>query len=404
MNVALKQLQPSEGPPALRGEVVGVEPSRKGWRRIPWGIVVPIATALIISALPAPSGLERHAWAFFAIFVATIVGLIIEPFPFPAMGMIGATTVAFLAPWALFSAKEMANAKFKAPEEAIKWMLSGWSSTTVWLVFTAFTFALGYEKTGLGRRIALLLVKAMGRRTLFLGYAVMLSDAIIAPFTASNTARSAGTVFPIVRNMPALFDSKPHDPSSRKIGGYLMWTAFASTGVTSTMFLTALAPNLLCVEIAKKVANVDITWTQWFLGAAPFGIVMLLLLPLLIYWIYPPAVKDSPEVPRWAAEELRKMGPITRNEVLLGILVLGAVLGWILGASFVNATTVALVAVALMILLGIVSWRDISGNKTAWDTIVLLAFLVSLAEGLSRTGFIKWFDDCSRARPRTPPR
>ncbi len=245
----------------------------------------------------------------------------------------------------------------------------------------------------LGRRIALALVKAMGRRTLFLGYAVMLSDAIIAPFTASNTARSAGTIFPIVRNMPPLFDSKPNDPSSRKIGGYLMWTAFAATGITSTTFLTALAPNLLCIEIAKKVANVEISWTQWFLAAAPFGIVMLLLLPLLVYWIYPPEIKESAEVPIWASGELKKMGPLSRNEIVLAILVFGAVLAWIFGASVINATTVALVAVSLMILLGVVSWRDVSGNKTAWDTVVLLAFLVSLADGLSRTGFIKWFDD-----------
>jgi L-tartrate/succinate antiporter len=361
--------------------------------RVPWGVIAPVLVALVLSLLPAPHGLERHAWVFFSIFVATIVGLVIEPFPFPAVGLIGSAAVALLAPWALFGAKELSNPKFRWPEEAIKWMLSGWSSTTVWLVFTAFTFALGYEKSGLGRRIALALVKVMGRKTLFLGYAVMLSDAIIAPFTASNTARSAGTIFPIVRNMPPLFDSKPHDPSARKIGGYLMWVAFAATAITSSTFLTALAPNLLCVEIARKVANVEITWTQWFVAAAPFGIVMLAVLPLLVYWIYPPSVKDSPEVPRWAAEELRKMGPLSLKEVLLAIIVFGAILGWIFGASVVNATTVAMVAISLMILVGIVSWKDISGNRTGWDTIVLLAFLVSLAEGLSRTGFIKWFDD-----------
>jgi len=364
-----------------------------GWRaRVPWGVLAPLAIAIGLALLPTPQGLERHAWIFFAIFAATIAGLIIEPFPFPAVGLIGATAVAVLAPWALFGAKELANPKFKAPEEAIKWMLSGWSSTTVWLVFTAFTFALGYEKSGLGRRIALALVKKMGRKTLFLGYAVMLSDAILAPFTASNTARSAGTIFPIVRNMPPLFDSRPHDPSARKIGGYLMWTAFAATAVTSTTFLTALAPNLLCIEIAKRVANVEITWTQWFLAAAPFGVVMLLLLPLLVYWIYPPRIRDSPEVPRWAADELRKMGPLSRNEVVLAILVGGAIVGWIFGGAVINATTVALVAISLMILLGVVSWRDVSGNRVAWDTVVLLAFLVSLAEGLSRTGFIGWFD------------
>jgi len=353
---------------------------------------LPIAVSVIIALCPTPAGLEQHAWYFFAIFAGTITALVIESFPFAAIGLMGSTIVAVLAPWVLFGAKELANPKFRAPEEAIKWMLTGWSSSTVWLVFTAFTFALGYEKSGLGRRIALVLVKLMGRKTLLLGYAVMLSDALIAPFTSSNTARSAGIIFPIVRNLPGLYDSKPNDPSSRKIGGYVMWVAFATTGVTSSIFLTALAPNLLCIEIIRKITKIDISWTDWFVASAPFGIVMLLLLPLLVYWIYPPEIKEGDEVPKWAASELKEMGPVSRNEIVLAIIVFTAILFWIFGAAIINATTVALVAVTLMMILKIVKWDDIAGNKTAWNTIVLLAFLVSLAEGLSRTGFIHWFD------------
>lgn len=357
-----------------------------------WIAFLPIVVTLFIALFPSPSGLEQHAWYFFAIFAGTIVALVVESFPFAAIGLMGATVVTVFAPWVLFSAQELANPKFKAPEQAIKWMLTGWSSTTVWLVFAAFTFALGYEKSGLGRRIALVLVKLMGRRTLLLGYAVMLSDALIAPFTSSNTARSGGIIFPIVRNLPPLYDSKPNDPSSRKIGGYVMWVAFATTGVTSSMFLTALAPNLLCVEIIKKITKVEISWIDWFLAAAPFGIVMLLVLPLLIYWIYPPEIKEGEAVPKWAASELEKIGKISRNEIMLASIVFTAILFWIFGAAIINATTVALVAVSLMIITKIIKWDDIAGNKTAWNTIILLAFLVSLAEGLSRTGFIHWFD------------
>lgn len=357
-----------------------------------WIAFLPIVVTLFIALFPSPSGLEQHAWYFFAIFAGTIVALVVESFPFAAIGLMGATVVTVFAPWVLFSSQELANPKFKAPEQAIKWMLTGWSSTTVWLVFAAFTFALGYEKSGLGRRIALVLVKLMGRRTLLLGYAVMLSDALIAPFTSSNTARSGGIIFPIVRNLPPLYDSKPNDSSSRKIGGYVMWVAFATTGVTSSMFLTALAPNLLCVEIIKKITKVEISWIDWFLAAAPFGIVMLLVLPLLIYWIYPPEIKEGEAVPKWAASELEKIGKISRNEIMLASIVFTAILFWIFGAAIINATTVALVAVSLMIITKIIKWDDIAGNKTAWNTIILLAFLVSLAEGLSRTGFIHWFD------------
>jgi L-tartrate/succinate antiporter len=119
-------------------------------------------------------------------------------------------------------------------------------------------FALGYEATGLGRRIALLLVNSLGRRTLGLGYATALSDLCLAPVMPSNTARSGGTVYPIVTNIPPLYGSFPND-QPRSIGGYLLWTGFATTCVTSSMFLTALAPNLLAVEIARKVAHVDIS-------------------------------------------------------------------------------------------------------------------------------------------------
>lgn len=358
-----------------------------------WTAFLPILVILGISICPAPAGLEPHAWYFFAIFAGTIAALITESFPFAAIGLMGAGLVTVLAPWVLFGPEDFAGPKFKAPEEAIKWMLTGWSSTTVWLVFAAFTFALGYEKSGLGRRIALLLVKHMGRRTLLLGYAVMLSDLLIAPFTSSNTARSAGIIFPIVRNLPALYGSKPNDPSSRKIGGYIMWVAFATTGITSSMFLTALAPNLLCVELIRKIAKVDISWTQWFLAAAPFGVVMLLLLPLLVYWIYPPEIKEGEEVPRWAGQQLTEMGPVSKNEILLACIVFIAILFWIFGAAIINATTVALIAVTAMVVTKVVKWDDIAGNKTAWNTIVLLAFLVSLAEGLSRTGFIHWVDN-----------
>jgi L-tartrate/succinate antiporter len=252
-------------------------------------------------------------------------------------------------------------------------------------------FALGYDKTGLGRRIALLLVRAMGRKTLTLGYAVMISDALLAPFTPSSTARSGGTIYPIIRNLPALYDSKPNDPSMRRVGSYLMWVAICSVCVTSSMFLTALAPNLLAVELVKKTAQIELAWMDWFIAFAPVGILLLATLPLLVYWIYPPQVKESKEVPAWAAGELAKMGPVTTREITLGILVLIALLLWIFGGDIMDATTAALVVISLMLLFKVVTWDDITGNKAAWNTLAWFATLVALAGGLTQVGFVKWF-------------
>src|SRR5512137_558399 len=365
-------------------------PAKASTMKLSWKALVPIAVAIAIAIIPAPAGLAPHAWYYFAIFAGVIIGLMLEPLPGGAIGLIGVTVVAVLSPWVLFAPAELAKPGFKSFNAALTWALSGFSNTTVWLIFGAFMFALGYEKTGLGKRIALLLVKKMGKRTLTLGYAVMIADTLLAPFTPSNTARSGGTIFPVIRNLPALYDSKPND-TSRKIGSYLMWTALAATCVTSSMFLTALAPNLLAIELVKKTAQIDISWGQWFVGFLPVGVVLIAALPFIIYKLYPPEIKSGTEVPAWAAQESGKMGPLSRNELIMGALVILALALWIFGSAFIDPTTVALVVISLMVLTGVVQWNDITGNKAAWNVLVWFATLVTLAGGLSTVGFISWF-------------
>ena len=360
---------------------------------VSWKALAPVLVAIAIALVPAPAGLPQHAWYYFAIFGGVIVGLMLEPIPGAAIGLIGVTVVTVLSQWVLYSPAELAKPGFKPANAALAWALSGFANSTVWLIFGAFMFALGYEKTGLGRRIALLLVRSMGRRTLTLGYAVAAADLLLAPFTPSNTARSGGTIYPVIRNLPALYDSKPNDPSARRIGSYIMWTALATTCVTSSMFLTALAPNLLALELIRKTVGVELSWMLWFLAFAPAGIVLLLAVPLLTYILYPPEVKEGSEVPAWAAGELTKMGPLSRREMLLGLLVLIALVLWIFGESFMNATTAALVVIALMLITKVVTWEDMLSNKQAWNTLAWFATLVALAGGLSQTGFVKWFAD-----------
>jgi L-tartrate/succinate antiporter len=307
------------------------------------------------------------------------------------VGLVGLSVTALLSPYVLFAPADLAKPGFKLTSQTINWALSGFSSTTVWLVGGAFMFALGYQKSGLGRRIALLLVRALGRSTLLVGYATTLADAVLAPFTPSNTARSAGILFPIVSNLPPLYDSKPHDPSARKFGGYIMWTTFAAGCVTSSLFMTAAAPNFLAIEFIDKIVHVHITYLQWMKGSLPFALPLLLALPLLVYWLYPPEVKRSTEVTAWAGSELRKMGTISAREIILAVLVTGAIVLWVIGGSFVDATLTALVAIALMLVCGVVTWDDMAKNHSAWTTLMLLATLVTLADGLSRAGFVKWF-------------
>jgi citrate:succinate antiporter/L-tartrate/succinate antiporter len=167
------------------------------------------------------------------------------------------------------------------------------------------------------------------------------------------------------------------------------------------MFVTALAPNAAALALVKQTAGLDVTWTQWLAGFWPIGVPLLALVPLLVYVLYPPGIKTSPEVPAWAAEELRGMGPTTGREKVMGALVVFAVFLWIvgsnrdislplLGSQFVDATGVVLLANALMLVTGVVAWDEVLGHKAAWNVLVWFATLVALADGLNRVGFVAW--------------
>ena len=352
-----------------------------------WRAALPLLVGAVIVLLPDPPGLAPYAWRYFALFAATIVALITEPIPAAAIGLISVTFAGALG--LPFTPAQLHDPAFRFPSEALKWALGGFINPTVWLIFGAFVFAMGYQQTGLGRRIALVLVKRLGGRTLGLGYAIALSDLALAPFTPSNTARSAGIIFPVIASIPPLYGSERGE-SARRIGGYLMWVAFASTCVTSSMFVTALAPNVLAVELVRKAIGIEVTWTSWFLGFLPVGALLLAVLPWLVYRIYPPEVRTSVEVPRWAARELTVLGRVTRNEWIMAALVSTALALWIAGARVIDPTMVALVGISLMLVTGIVSWADVVGNTPAWNVLVWFATLIVLADGLNKVGMVDW--------------
>ena len=122
-----------------------------------------MAVGLVLWFLPVPAGLKPQAMHMFAIFVATIVGFILHPLPIGAIALISVGLTGFL--------------KVVKPAEA----LSGFGNATIWLIVSAFLFALGFIKSGLGKRIAYKIMAAIGSSSLKLGYTMAITDFIISP-------------------------------------------------------------------------------------------------------------------------------------------------------------------------------------------------------------------------------
>ncbi|MBI3211445.1 MAG: DASS family sodium-coupled anion symporter, partial [Simkania negevensis] len=313
-----------------------------------------ILLGVFIWFLPPPEGVTTQAMHVFAIFVFTVIGIILRPFP------VG--TIAFLGLMLSVATKTLSFTE----------TFSGFVNPIVWLIVVAFFISRGFIKTGLGERIAYFVIKLLGKSTLGMGFGLVLTDLILAPAIPSLTARVGGIVYPIVTSLARAFGSEPHS-HPRKLGAYLIKTTFQGAVITSGMFLTAMAGNPLVAHIAKQV-GVTITWGNWALAASVPGLLSLLAVPLILYKFYPPEVKETPDAKKFATQKLAEMGPISFQEWIMIISFVFLVTLWILGPILnLEATVAALIGLAILLLTSILSWEDVTKEKGAWDTLMWFA-------------------------------
>ena len=190
----------------------------------------------IAHLLPSPEGIAAQEWRQVGVFFATIAGLMLQPMPGSQVVLLGITAMVVLGGLPMDRA------------------LSGYSASSVWMVLMAMLMSRALRDSGLARRIALWFIRAIGRTSLGLGYAMHLTDLTLATGVPSITARSASIVFPIARSISSLYKSNP-GPSSAILGTFLMTCLYQGSVISSAMFFYSSAANLLLGELAAEYAH-----------------------------------------------------------------------------------------------------------------------------------------------------
>lgn len=346
------------------------------------------ATLIIWFLIPVPEGVAPNAWQLLALFIGTIIAIIGKAMP------IGAVSVIAIALVAVTGVTNPGK-----PGAALDDALSGFSNPLIWLIGFSIMISLSLNKTGLGARIGYYFISLFGKKTLGIAYALTLAETTLAPVTPSNTARGGGIIHPIMKSIADSFGSKPELNTSGKIGRYLSLVNYNINPVTSAMFITATAPNPLIVSLIAKGTHgsFELSWSMWAVAALVPGLCSLIVMPLVIYLLYPPEVRSTPDAPRFAREKLQALGPVTLPEkITLGVFALLLVLwagipAMIFGPALaVNPTTAALIGLAVLLATGVLSWEDVLKHKGAWDTVVWFSALVMMASFLGKLGLIGW--------------
>lgn len=263
--------------------------------------LIALAIGLIIwFVIPVPEGVKPNAWHLLAIFIATIAAIIGKALPIGAIAMLSIMVVA------VTQVTNPGN-----PGEAIKDALSSFSNTLIWLIGVAIMISRGLLKTGLGARLGYYFISLFGKRTLGIGYSLAFTEVILAPVTPSNTARGGGIIHPIMRSIAESFGSTPEKGTENLIGKYLALVNYQTNPITSAMFITATAPNPLVVKLVADAtgSEISLSWGTWALAMLLPGLIAILIMPLVIYFLSPPELKKTPNASTFAKEKLHAMGP-----------------------------------------------------------------------------------------------
>lgn len=360
-----------------------------GFKPIPLAISIALTVGILL--LPVPEGVKPEAWKLLAMFVGVISAIIGKVMPLGAVSIVAVALVAFTGVTA------------DTPSKAINDALSAFSNQLIWLIAISIMISRGLTKTGLGARIGYWFIAIWGKRTIGIGYSLVISELLLAPVTPSNTARCGGIIHPIMKSIATSYDSDPEKSTENRIGKYLALVNYHCNPISSAMFITATAPNPLIVNIVAEQLGSDfrLSWGTWAFSMFVPALVAFAVMPLVLYIMYPPEIKKTPNAVAFAKERLNELGKMKTEEyIMLGIfailLFLWADVAVLLtgnSALAMNATTTAFVGLSLLLLSGVLTWDDILKEKSAWDTVIWFGALVMMANYLNKLGLIKWFSE-----------
>lgn len=351
-------------------------------------IILAFVLFLIIILLPTPADLPQAGQVALGILVLAVTLWITEAVTYPVSAAIIVALISIFI--GLSPSVEDPNQVF-GTKNALNMAMGGFSSSALGLVAGALFIASAMEATGLHKRIALYIMSKVGTNVNNLIIGTILVSTVLAFFVPSATAR-AGAIVPILLGIVAALGL----PKDSRLSALLTITAVQSISLWNIGIKTAAAQNMVALGFIEDQFSVDISWGEWFLYAAPFTIIMSVVLFFVMKYMIKPEYDGLNNGKQIILEKLKELGPISSKEKRLIIYSITLLFLWTTEGILhpVDSTTVTLAVFALMIMpgIGVYTWKHVQ-TSVNWGTLIVFAVGISLGTTLLNTEGAQWFSD-----------
>ena len=349
------------------------------------GLPLAFIVLAFILLVPTPPDLSSAGHRMLGVLVFSVIIWITEAVSYPVSAAVIMSLMAFL----LGTAPNMLNhSKVLGTSGALKMALSGFSSPALALVGAALFIAAAMMKTGLDRRIALFILSKIGARTNRVLAGVIIVGFVLSFFVPSTTARVSCMV-PIVLGIISAFGV----PLKSRFSAVMMIAIAQADSIWNVGIKTAAAQNMIAIGFIEKQLGTTVSWLDWFIAAAPFAIIMSVILYFVLLKLIPPEMDEVPGGQETIAKELAKLGPMRSEEKKLMFISVILLFLWstekILHPFDTSSTTLAAITLMLLPGIGIMSWKE-AQSRIGWGTLVLFGVGISLGSTILSTKAADW--------------
>ena len=366
-------------------QVVSTAPPANASVAKKYGLILGLIVMLGIMMLPAQTGLPVAGQRMLAILVFSVVVWMTDTISYP----VSAGAIMALMAFTLGTSPDpAAPAKLIGTSRGLTMALGGFANTALALVAGALFIAAAMMKTGLDKRIALLVLSKIGAKTNRVLAGVIFVGFLLSFFVPSTTARVSCLV-PIVMGIIMAFGVE----RKSKFAGVMMIATAQADSIWNVGIKTAAAQNMIAVGFIEKQLGVNITWMDWFIAALPFAILMSVALYYVLMKTMPPEMDEIAGGDAVVAKALADLGPMKTDEKKMLFISFVLLFLWstekVLHPFDTSSTTIAAIAIMLLPKIGVMSWPE-AQSKIPWGTVILFGVGISLGSAILSTKAAAW--------------
>ena len=331
--------------------------SRKKW------LIITFFLSIGLFYLPTPEGLSSEGHRTLIIVVTTLILIISESIPLPAVAI-------------LILIMEVTLGVDSPDGVAASFM-----SDAVFFIMGSLMLAVSIVHQGLDKRLALAIINITGNKTINITFGFVTVSALMSSFIGEHTV--AAMMLPVVL---ALIKNAGLDTSkATKLSTLLLFSIAYGCALGSIGTPSGGGRNVIMIGYLSEFGLGDISYLEWMKYTYPMLLIEIPIAVTVLWLTFTPKQKSLDTAIRKLKVNVAKSGKLSGKQLMAILVFILVFLGWIFLSPFIGLGIVALTGVFFYLTFGLIEWPDIA-RRTNWGVILLFGSAISLGIQMKETG------------------